>query len=91
MTTFRGGLASLIFRKALDLHPNVISDSAPVTLMSTDVDGAVLCLQMLHDLWISAIEVPVGMYLLYRQVGVSCFFLLITGMSVYSHRVQWNT
>ncbi|KAF6831810.1 ABC multidrug transporter [Colletotrichum musicola] len=80
VTLFRGGLVSLIFKKTLDLDASSIKDSAPVTLMSVDIENIALAMSFLHDVWAAAIELPVGIYLLYRQVGPPCFLLLIPGV-----------
>lgn len=81
LTMYRGALASLVFKKTLALHPSSIKESAPVTLMSTDVENIVLAGDSLHDLWASFIELPIGIYLLYRHVGVPSLFILVPGVS----------
>ncbi|KAJ3938533.1 uncharacterized protein N0V96_011260 [Colletotrichum fioriniae] len=80
VTLFRGGLISLIFKKTLSLDASVIKDSAPVTLMSVDIENIAVSMTFIHDVWAAAIELPVGVYLLYRQVGPPCFLLLIPGL-----------
>ncbi|KZL80273.1 abc transporter [Colletotrichum incanum] len=80
VTLFRGGLVSLIFKKTLDLDASVIKDSAPVTLMSVDIENIAVSMTYLHDVWAAAVELPVGVYLLYLQVGPPCFLLLIPGV-----------
>jgi ATP-binding cassette, subfamily C (CFTR/MRP), member 1 len=77
ITIFRGGLVSLIFQKTLSLDSTSIEDQAPVTLMSTDMDGISQAMGSLHDTWAAVPELGIGIYLLYRQVGVSCFWILI--------------
>lgn len=81
LTMYRGALASLVFKKTLALHPSSIKESAPVTLMSTDIESIVLAGDALHDLWASFIELPIGIYLLYRHIGVPSLFILIPGIS----------
>ncbi|KAF4779309.1 hypothetical protein HER10_EVM0002693 [Colletotrichum scovillei] len=80
VTLFRGGLISLIFKKTLSLDASIIKDSAPVTLMSVDIEAIAASMTFIHDVWAAAIELPVGVYLLYRQVGPPCFLLLIPGL-----------
>ncbi|KAK7455438.1 hypothetical protein Landi51_02642 [Colletotrichum acutatum] len=80
VTLFRGGLISLIFKKTLSLDASIIKDSAPVTLMSVDIENIAVSMTFIHDVWAAAIELPVGVYLLYRQVGPPCFLLLIPGL-----------
>ncbi|OLN96559.1 Canalicular multispecific organic anion transporter 1-like protein 1 [Colletotrichum chlorophyti] len=80
VTLFRGGLVSLIFKKTLALDASAIKDSAPVTLMSVDIENIAVSMTFIHDVWATVVELPVGVYLLYRQVGPPCFLLLIPGL-----------
>ncbi|KAK2768034.1 ABC multidrug transporter [Colletotrichum kahawae] len=80
VTLFRGGLVSLIFKKTLDLDASAIKDPAPVTLMSVDIENIAVALTYIHDIWAAVVELPIGIYLLYRQVGPPCFLLLIPGL-----------
>ncbi|KAH7316563.1 putative ABC multidrug transporter [Stachybotrys elegans] len=77
LTMYRGALASLIFKKTLHLHSSSIKDAAPLTLMSTDIETMVMAGGAIHDLWASLLELPVGIYLLYRQIGIPCLFILL--------------
>ena len=75
VTCARGALVSLIFVKTLSLSS--YTDAAPVTLMSTDIDGLVFGMRFTHDLWACVVELAVGIYLLYREIGPPCFLVLI--------------
>lgn len=77
VTMYRGGLVSLIFKKTLELNTATVKENAPVTLMTTDMDTIVGAGETLHDMWGSIIDLPVGIYLLYRQVGAPGLFVLI--------------
>ncbi|KAH0598736.1 hypothetical protein MHUMG1_04040 [Metarhizium humberi] len=77
LTMYRGALISLVFRKTLELDQKSVRESAPVTLMSTDVEGIATGAMTIHDIWASLIELPVALYLLYRHVGVPSLFILI--------------
>ncbi|CAM1501751.1 Fc.00g037350.m01.CDS01 [Cosmosporella sp. VM-42] len=79
LTMYRGALASLVYKKTLDLETASIKDSAPVTLMSTDIEAIVEAGVHIHDLWANFIELPIGIYLLYRQVGPPSLFILVPG------------
>lgn len=83
LTMYRGALASVVFKKTLELQSTSIKESAPVTLMSTDIEAIVLAGDSTHDLWASFIELPIAIYLLYRQVGVPSLFILIPGVCKY--------
>ncbi|KAH8169831.1 ABC transporter domain-containing protein [Sarocladium implicatum] len=81
VTMYRGGLASLVFKKTLRLDGDKTGEAAPVTLMSTDVEGLAEALNSIHDLWSAFIELPVGIYLLYRQVGIPSLFVLVPAIA----------
>lgn len=58
----------MIFGKALTASANS-HDLAPLTLMSTDVDRIIDGLIALYSVWIRLLEVFVGIWLLWRQLG----------------------
>lgn len=76
-TMYRGALVSLVYKKTLLLEPTSIKESAPTTLMSTDVEGIATGLNPIHDIWAAFLELPVALFLLYRQVGIPSLFILI--------------
>ncbi|KAI6785366.1 uncharacterized protein J7T54_007008 [Emericellopsis cladophorae] len=76
VTMYRASLVSLIYQKTLELQTTSIKENAPVTLMSTDVEQ-LLGVTGLHEIWACFIELPVGIYILYRQVGLPSLFILI--------------
>lgn len=80
MTMYRGALVSLVYKKTLDLVPTTVKDSAPTTLMSTDVEGIATGIAQIHDIWASFVELPVALYLLYRQVGIPSLFIIIPAL-----------
>ncbi|KAM5356681.1 hypothetical protein ACJ41O_003327 [Fusarium nematophilum] len=101
VTMYRGGLVSLILKKTLRLKTAAIQDSAPVTLMTTDMDTIVGAGAMAHDLWANILELPVGIYLLYRQVGNPSLLILVPSVvttilsgiispSMEPAIIQWN-
>ncbi|KAF4440396.1 hypothetical protein F53441_12344 [Fusarium austroafricanum] len=83
VTMYRGGLVSLIFKKTLRLKTSSIKDSAPVTLMTTDVETIVAAGGSIHDMWANLLELPVGIYLLYRQIGKPSLLVLVPTVSEY--------
>lgn len=77
-TMIRGGLAGMVFKKTLAVNAQKVKEeSAPTTLMSTDVEGVAAAGIMLHDWWASLVDLPIGIYLLYRQVGIPSLFILV--------------
>jgi ATP-binding cassette subfamily C (CFTR/MRP) protein 1 len=83
LTMYRGGLVSLVFKKTLELQSTSVNESAPVTLMSTDIETIVQAGASIHDIWASFIELPVAIYLLYRYVGVPSLFILVPAVGKY--------
>ena len=73
----RGGLISLIFQKTLQLDRGAMTDAAPVTMMSTDIDGMTQGFQYIHDIWGFFIEIGVGLFVLQRYVGYSAFLVVV--------------
>ncbi|VUC26951.1 unnamed protein product [Clonostachys rosea] len=77
VTMYRGALSSLIFKKTLNLKSTEIKDNAPVTLMSTDIDIITAAGESFHDIWANFVDLPIGIYLLHRQVGNASLLVLI--------------
>ncbi|KAJ9499582.1 hypothetical protein H2202_005165 [Exophiala xenobiotica] len=69
----RGGLVSLVYQKTLDLSIASIDPSVSLTLMSSDIERIVSPLQHLHDAWGGIVDLALGMYLLYRNMGSACY------------------
>lgn len=80
LTMYRGGLASLVFRKTLTVDAYSIRESAPITLMSTDVENIVLSGGSIHDTWASFLELPIAIYILRRYIGFPSLFIIIPGI-----------
>ena len=72
ITMVRGGVVSMLYRKATDLSMKDVDPAASMTLMSADIERIVQGWQSMHEIWANAIEVSIAIYLLERQLGVSC-------------------
>jgi ATP-binding cassette, subfamily C (CFTR/MRP), member 1 len=73
-TMMRGSLVSLIYQKSLRLDitsPSVSAEGA-LTLLGTDTETIGGGIVQLHDLWAGPLEIAVGIYLLYRELGAAC-------------------
>lgn len=68
----RGGLISILYQKVTDLSLKDIDPAASMTLMSADIERIVQGWQSMHEIWANLLEVALAIYLLQRQLGVSC-------------------
>jgi hypothetical protein len=59
-----------------------IEDSSPVTLMTADIERIASGLRYLHDVWACIIEIPIALYLLWRQLGIASVapIVVVVGM-----------
>lgn len=82
LTKLRGILTCAIFRKVTTL-PSAVSDTAAVTLMSTDVERVVQGARVFHEAWANVAEVGLAVWLLERelQVGSIAPIVVATGKS----------
>nr|POF13541.1 abc transporter c family member 9 [Quercus suber] len=70
----RASIGGLIYHESLRLDimsPSVVPTAA-LTLMSTDIEIIIIGLYQVHELWASATEISIAMYLIYRQLGAAC-------------------
>ncbi|KAF4450560.1 ABC transporter [Fusarium austroafricanum] len=67
----RGALAHCIYKKLLQSRVSDTSDSAALTLMSTDIERIRIGFKALHDFWASPIEVALASWMLYRNLGIT--------------------
>lgn len=77
---FRGVTASAIYTAAL-LSSSGYNQMTAVTLMSTDIDTMSRSMQQILDFWARLTEVAVGIWLLYRQLGLVAIAPIITTVS----------
>ncbi|KAH8701351.1 P-loop containing nucleoside triphosphate hydrolase protein [Phaeosphaeriaceae sp. PMI808] len=72
ITMIRGGVISLLYKKAGSTSLLNVDPSVSVTLMSADIERIVLGVQSMHEIWANAIEISIAIYLLKRQLGIAC-------------------
>ncbi|PCG93312.1 ABC transporter, integral membrane type 1 [Penicillium occitanis (nom. inval.)] len=72
ITTIRAGLVSIIYTATTGLKSAQIKDMAAITLMDTDVERIASDFKYIHEVWASALEVGIALWLLERQVSVAC-------------------
>lgn len=70
----KGSIASLVYHKALrlDIASDDVSPEGALTLVSTDCETIVQGILYVHELWGGVIEVCLGLYLIYRELGAAC-------------------
>ena len=70
----RGSIASLIYHKSLrlDVMSDDVSPEGALTLMSTDCETIAQGIFFFHELWGGVVEICVGLYLIYRELGAAC-------------------
>ncbi|KAJ5928177.1 ATP-binding cassette transporter [Penicillium verhagenii] len=71
-TMTRSGLISLIFTQTTQLKASDVVDSAALTHMGTDTERIVSNLRSMHEIWATVLELGVAVWLLERQIDVSC-------------------
>ncbi|RFU31112.1 hypothetical protein B7463_g5220, partial [Scytalidium lignicola] len=71
ITMIRGGMIYLIYNKMIDLKIGNVSESAAMTLMSTDVEQIARVLQTSTDLWANLLQIGAAVVLLERQLGIA--------------------
>lgn len=71
ITMVRGSLVAVIYSKTMRIELVSASASEATTLMSADVERIATGLRGMHELWAMMLEVGVGFWLLYRQVGLA--------------------
>lgn len=74
---FRGATASIIYTAALSSDSGYNQMTA-VTLMSTDIDTLWRSMQHVIDFWARLLEVGIGIWLLWRQLGSVAIAPIIT-------------
>lgn len=71
VTMVRGSLVAAVYEQTTLLPTLGLDESAPITLMSTDVQRICDALKQGHELWASLVEIGLGIWLLSREVGVA--------------------
>ncbi|KAJ5737499.1 uncharacterized protein N7483_002624 [Penicillium malachiteum] len=72
-TMAQSGLISIIFTQTTRLKASDVTDSAALTLMGTDTERIVSNLRnSIHETWANVLEVGVAVWLLERQINISC-------------------
>jgi ATP-binding cassette subfamily C (CFTR/MRP) protein 1 len=89
IAAFRGSTAALVYDKALSRQAGY-NELAAVTLMSTDIDRMTMSLTRVSDLWAQAIEVGIGVFLLWRQLGAIAIAPIIIAVLCFGGQSYWS-
>ncbi|KAJ5698548.1 hypothetical protein N7462_000553 [Penicillium macrosclerotiorum] len=72
ITMARGILVTMLYKKASSLNLNDTDPANSLTLMSADVERITQGWQTMHEIWANSAEIALAIYLLERQLGISC-------------------
>lgn len=68
----RGCLVAAVFEKMARIDPSQYDMTAPVSLVSTDMERIIAGCKDVHEVWANAVQVAVAIWLLYRKLGIAC-------------------
>lgn len=70
----RGSVIGMIYQKALRLDHTAkdVDPEGALTLASTDVETTMTGAVYIHDIWAAFLEMAIGIYLVYRELGAAC-------------------
>jgi ATP-binding cassette subfamily C (CFTR/MRP) protein 1 len=88
-SAYRSSTATLIYNKALSRQAGY-KELAAVTLMSTDIDRMTVSFTRVSDLWAQVIEVGLGVFLLWRQLGVIAIAPIIITLICFAGQSYWS-
>jgi len=68
----RGILVTMLYKKASTTTLSNADPANSLTLMSADVERITNGWQTMHEIWANSVEIGLAIYLLERQLGISC-------------------
>ncbi|KAK7744423.1 hypothetical protein SLS62_010147 [Diatrype stigma] len=71
LVQMRGCLVSALYKKTTDIDAAQYDMTAPVSLMSTDMERIIQGCKDLHEIWANCFQVAIAIFLLYRELGVA--------------------
>lgn len=72
LVKMRGCLVAAVYEKTTEIDPALYDMSAPMTLVSTDMDRIMLGCKDIHEVWANTLQVGIAIWLLYRELGIAC-------------------
>ncbi|PGH20053.1 hypothetical protein AJ80_03703 [Polytolypa hystricis UAMH7299] len=71
ISMIRASLIDMIYEKTTVMLANDIAESAPLTLMSADIERIAQGLRYIHDFWACVVEIPIALFLLWNQLSIA--------------------
>ncbi len=87
-TFARGILGAAIYDKTMKLSGEQLQKFEAATLTTTDMESIQHAIQILHDVWASALELGVSVYILATITGPAAFLVLIPTVCKSNQRNQ---
>lgn len=94
LTQIRAGLILMVYQQTIGMTTPALGDSEAITLIGTDVERIVSNLRNIHEIWASILEVGVAIWLLEREIWISCIVPLVIsignstlGQIIYFHQL----
>ncbi|VUC23409.1 unnamed protein product [Clonostachys rosea] len=80
ITMVRSAIVGVVYRMTLDIDADTASDSAALTLMSTDIENIASGFEVFDSLWADPIEIAIAVYLLYNEIGLAFIAPIVTSL-----------
>lgn len=87
-TFARGILGAAIYDKTLKLSGEQLQKFEAATLTTTDMESIQEMIKLFHDMWASALELGVSVYILASIIGPAAFLVLIPTLCESDHHNQ---
>ncbi|KAK4216710.1 ABC transporter [Rhypophila decipiens] len=73
LVQMRGCIVSAVYEKTvLEIDASQADMDAPISLVSTDMEGIIAGVKDLHEVWANTIQAALTIWLLYRELGLAC-------------------
>lgn len=87
ITMVRGILVTMLYKKASITTLSNADPANSLTLMSADVERITNGWQTMHEIWANSVEIGLAIYLLERQLGISCVVPVGVALCKYSRTI----
>ncbi|PYH55518.1 uncharacterized protein BO96DRAFT_466806 [Aspergillus niger CBS 101883] len=80
--SIRGSLLAAVYAQTLKRRSGDMGTDTAITLMGTDVERISTSLRDIHEIWASPIDIGLALWLLERQLAVSCLMPVILSLGI---------